>query len=192
MKMARTAKTRALAEVLSKYVFRHCKEIGLHENPEIFVEWLGERGYEIVPQGATNNSELLARVIALQARKNLLRATVNCAYDALFNTEYGIDDFDKLDSNIEEARRNLGAVVGGGVVEMRGHTKTGVVRELGRGVGTTSTTIQTVLVILKLVGVIDWPWVWVLFPFLFSCSISILLVGSFWILLKWEAHKNDK
>lgn len=51
--------------------------------------------------------------------------------------------------------------------------------------------LTTIFVVLKLVGVIDWPWVWVLSPlwigFLAGCLIIAIII-AIWV---WIFRKED-
>jgi hypothetical protein len=51
--------------------------------------------------------------------------------------------------------------------------------------------LTTIFVVLKLIGVIDWPWVWVLSPlwigFLAGCLIIAIII-AIWI---WVFRKED-
>ncbi len=51
-------------------------------------------------------------------------------------------------------------------------------RSSGGGIGITS-VLGIVFIVLKLVGVIDWPWIWVLSPWWITILVvlSIVLIG---------------
>ena len=45
-----------------------------------------------------------------------------------------------------------------------------------------ATVLGVVFLVLKLVGVIDWPWVWVLAPFWIPIALVVVFV-IFWLLV---------
>lgn len=52
----------------------------------------------------------------------------------------------------------------------------------GCGMGGIPTTLLVVFVVLKLVGVIDWPWLWVLSPLWIGLVVGLVFVGLLFLL----------
>jgi hypothetical protein len=55
-------------------------------------------------------------------------------------------------------------------------------RSSGCGLGSVSTTLFVVFIVLKLVGVIDWPWLWVLSPLWIGLVVGLVIVGLVFLL----------
>lgn len=47
------------------------------------------------------------------------------------------------------------------------------------------TLLQIVFIVLKLCGIINWSWWWVLSPMWISIAIVLLIVGVWWLILKF-------
>lgn len=55
-----------------------------------------------------------------------------------------------------------------------------------------SGVLLVIFVVLKLIGVIDWPWIWVLSPLWISLAIVLIVLVIVMIIAGWETLKYGK
>lgn len=52
------------------------------------------------------------------------------------------------------------------------------------------TALQITFITLKLCGIIDWSWWWVLSPTWIPLTITLFIVGIYWLILKFAKYKG--